>query len=282
MRKPRALTLAAAAAIIVGGSLALSGPAFATGGHHGHGHGTHEPCQEPSTPTTGTPTPEPTTEPPAPVTEPRVQDYISCKGGAFVLDNTGSTVDVTYTINDLPYVVPAGQAVHTDADGTILQPNSDYEGYTIVAGETSWNFPSAGNCPVPEPETPVTEEPTPDPTPTDEPGTPAPTDEPTTPAPTDEPTVPVETPSAEPTAPVTVSPAPEASTEPTTEPTRTAVVVPAGDQGTTPPAASAKAQDGTLAYTGTDAGAFLPWALVLIGSGAALLAVRSIRRNRTR
>jgi hypothetical protein len=97
----------------------------------------------------------PPTEPPTPVVVPLVQDYVTCDGGAFVLDNTGSNEDVTYTVNGVSFPVPAGKAVHTDADGTLIQPTADLGGYLVTAGDRSWTFPAAGDCGTTVPTTPV-------------------------------------------------------------------------------------------------------------------------------
>jgi hypothetical protein len=83
------------------------------------------------------------------VVQPHIQDYIDCLGGRFVLDNTGSTVAVTYTVQGTPIVVPAGQAIHTDADGTLYQPLDGT--YTVTVGAKAWTFPTAGNCPIEQP-----------------------------------------------------------------------------------------------------------------------------------
>lgn len=183
MRKRTTLALAGVGLLVAlsGGMTTL--PAYATGGGHGGGHtpvtichnghtitvddsslkahlhhgdtlgpcapSTEEPTPEPSTPpVTETPEPEPTEEPSTPptmpVVEPHVQDYVTCKGGAFVLDNTGSTSDVTYTVNGVEFPVPAGLAVHTDADGTLVQPVDG--AYTVTAGDRTWTFPAAADC----------------------------------------------------------------------------------------------------------------------------------------
>lgn len=199
----------------------------------------------------------PVVTPPVVVVEPRVQDYITCDGGAFVLDNTASTAEVTYLVQGVTFVVPAGEAVHTDADGTRLQPIDGT--YTVTAGDRSWSFASVGNCPTEEP--PVV---TP---PTDEPTTPV--EEPTTPStPVEE--TPAEEPTAEPTTPVTIAPVL------TETPAPAAVIVPAE----TPAAvavASTETPDG-LAFTGSTANL---WAaiggslgLALLGLGAVLVARR--------
>lgn len=86
------------------------------------------------------------------VLQPHIQDYIDCLGGRFVLDNTGSTVAVTYTVQGSPIAVPAGQAIHTDADGTLYQPLDGT--YTVAAGDKVWTFPTAGNCPIDQPTDP--------------------------------------------------------------------------------------------------------------------------------
>lgn len=86
------------------------------------------------------------------VVQPHIQDYIDCLGGRFVLDNTGSTVAVTYTVQGTAVVVPAGQAIHTDADSTLYQPLDGT--YTVTAGDKVWTFPTAGNCPTDQPTDP--------------------------------------------------------------------------------------------------------------------------------
>lgn len=86
------------------------------------------------------------------VVQPHIQDYIDCLGGRFVLDNTGSTVAVTYTVQGAPIVVPAGQAIHTDADGTLYQPLDGT--YRVTAAEKAWTFRTASNCPIEQPTDP--------------------------------------------------------------------------------------------------------------------------------
>lgn len=86
------------------------------------------------------------------VVQPHIQDYIDCLGGRFVLDNTGSTVSVTYAVQGKAIIVPAGKVIHTDADGTLYQPLDGI--YTVAAGDKSWTFPTAGNCPVDQPTDP--------------------------------------------------------------------------------------------------------------------------------
>jgi hypothetical protein len=194
----------------------------------------------------------PTTEPTPPVVTPpvvvdviapKIQDYLSCDGAAFVLDNTGSNVDVTYTISGTEYPVAAGTALHTDADGTLLAPSGN--GWTITAADETWSFVALG-----EDDCPVTAEP---------PVVVPPTDTPTTPAPT--PTAP------EPTAtPTAAAPAP----------TGPALVV----ADATPSAArtAAPVADG-LAYTGTDplgTGIGIGVGLLALAGGLALLFRRRI------
>lgn len=139
-------------------------------------------------PPTEEPTP-PVTTPPVivDVVAPNLQDYIGCDGAAFVLDNTGSNVAVVYTINGTDYLVPAGTALHTDADGTLIAPSEN--GYVIVAVDQTWTFPAptAEECPTPaNPPVVVPPTDTPTDTPTDNPTTPAPI--PSAPEPTDAPT----------------------------------------------------------------------------------------------
>lgn len=125
----------------------------------------------------------PPTEQP-PVVVPHIQDYIGNCDAAFVLDNTGSTLPVVYTINGTRYIVEAGTAVHTDADGTRIAPMDG--GYSIVTDTgRKWFFP-ARECPVvtpPETTPPVTVPPsdeppvvTPDPTPSEPVETPEPSE----------------------------------------------------------------------------------------------------------
>jgi hypothetical protein len=226
------------------------------------------PCTTPTpepTPTPTAPTPEPTTTPtPKPVVEPHIQDYITCDGAAFVFDNTGSTVDVTYKIDDKTYVVPAGKAIHTDADGFLFP--ADHGVYTITAtpGDKTWTFAPAEHCattppvptPTPTPSTPVTPVPTPEPT------------TPVTPQPSHEPTPPV-THTPEPTPPVTHTP------EPTTAPTPTASETP---KAVTPVVTNhTNTPKGTLAFTGAEGlGYGLSVAILMLLGGAVLM----VRRRR--
>lgn len=101
-------------------------------------------------------------EPETPLVDPQVQTFIGECDAAFVLDNVGGAVPVYWTINGAhTYLVPAGEVVHTDADGTRIEP-VDGE-YQLLAHLTQrpleavvgyWTFP-AGDCiaPQPEPET---------------------------------------------------------------------------------------------------------------------------------
>jgi hypothetical protein len=102
----------------------------------------------------------PTEEPP--VVTPHIQDYVGNCDAAFVLDNLGSTVDVTYTINGIDFLVSAGTAVHTDADGTRIEPSTTNTYVITTDTGASWEF-QGGDCetippteePPVEPEEPV-------------------------------------------------------------------------------------------------------------------------------
>jgi len=224
---------------------------------------------------------------------PQIQDYVKCEGAAFVLDNTGSNSDVVYTVNGVEFSVPAGQAVHTDADGVLIQPNKDDQ-YVITADgrDEPWVF-EAKDCTV----TPPTEEPTTPPT--DEPTTP-PTGEPSTP-PTDEPT---EEPTATPELP---------GETPITEPTPVATPIyencdaanadgrkdiPEGDVAYNPAldldkdgkacdstAVTAKAaapsttDTDSLAYTGSDPTPYVIGAAILALLGTALVLIKRRRKS---
>lgn len=202
------------------------------------------------------------TPPPVVVTEPRVQDYVDCLGGRFVLDNTGSTTDVTYVVQGTSYVVPAGTATRTDADGTLYQP---YDGtYTITAGDQTWTFPTAGNCPTEEPTPPVV----------------PPTDEPT-----EQPSVPVEQPSTSP-EPVPTTPGSSQLT-PATLPSQplseSAQTSNAGmTVSATVPIVSPVVQHAdALAYTGTrDLTAWIALAAAFIAAGFAAIIVPILRRRK--
>lgn len=200
--------------------------------------------------------------PPVVVTEPRVQDYIDCLGGRFVLDNTASTTDVTYVVQGTSYVVPAGTATHTDADGTLYQP---YDGtYTITAGDQTWTFPTAGNCPTEEPTPPVvppTDEPTAQPSPPVAP-TPSPSQPGATGA-TPNSSTPATPQLSQPNTPTTVQNV--AATVPDVVPTVSPVVQPAD----------------ALAYTGTrDLTAWIALAAALIAAGIASKVVPILRRRK--
>lgn len=183
----------------------------------------------PSTPVeTPTPTPTPTPSTPVDVVEPRIQDYVTCKGAAFVLDNTASTVEVTYTVAGKQFVVPAGTAVHTDADGFLFPADIGVYKITTYPGDKTWAFAPPSDCAV---VTPPVETPTPQPT---GPATGAPTPTPTASTPV---LVPVPTsPSGTTSVSTTTSPS-----SVTPEPSRTAS-----------PVAAASTSPGELAYTGTD------------------------------
>jgi hypothetical protein len=81
---------------------------------------------------------------PVVVIEPRIQDFVKCEGAAFVLDNIASTETVTYVVNGISFVVPAGTAVHTDSNGTLIQPVNGQ--YIVTAGDQSWTFPTKADC----------------------------------------------------------------------------------------------------------------------------------------
>lgn len=213
------------------------------------------------------PTTPPVITPPAPLFY--VQDFIDCLGGRFVLDNIGNTVDATFVAQGVAYLVPAGTAIHTDADGTLLQPTGG--DYTITAGEQAWTFPSSGNCP--------TTPPTTDPEPTTPPVVVPPTDEPT-----EQPSVPVTPPStpAEPgpsgTTPAASTPAiPPLSSlnESGTAPTAASYDSPA-KQVASPVVQPADA----LAYTGArDLLGGMLLAAGLIAAGFAAIVVPILRRR---
>lgn len=202
------------------------------------------------------------TPPPVIVTEPRVQNYVDCLGGRFVLDNTASTTDVTYVVQGTSYVVPAGTATHTDHDGTLYQP---YDGtYTITAGEQTWTFPTAGNCPTEEPTPPVVP-------PTDEP-----TEQPTVPVTPTQPSSPPATPGS--TSPESTSPIPPSTlpSSPTAEPNAATTV------STITPTVSPVVQPvDALAYTGArDLTAWIALAAALIAAGIASKVVPILRRRK--
>jgi hypothetical protein len=163
----------------------------------------------------------PVVVPPAPVVAPLIQTYCSPAGLALVLDNTGSTLEVRYLVSGeikREFVVAAGQAIHTDADGFLFAPGPD--GYVVLAGDRTWTIPATADCGL----TPVV----------------PPVDEPTTP---EEPTTPVE-----PETPVT----PEVPAVETP-----AVVVPVAETTPAPKApvvlkaAAEPTEDGSLAFTGS-------------------------------
>jgi hypothetical protein len=199
------------------------------------------------------------TPPPVVVTEPRAQNYADCLGGRFVLDNTGSTTDATYVVQGTSYVVPAGTALHTDADadGTLYQP---YDGtYTITAGDQTWTFPTAGNCPTEE--VLPTDEPTEQPSPPAE-HTPSPSQPGATGA-TPNPSTPSTPQSSQPNTPTTVQNV--AATVPDAVPTVSPVAQPAD----------------ALAYTGTrDLTAWIALAAALIAAGIASKVVPILRRRK--
>lgn len=205
------------------------------------------------------------TPPPVVVIQARIQDFIDCLGGRFVLDNTRSTTDVRYIVSgDVKheYVVPAGTATHTDADSTLINPGPN--GYTITAGEQTWTFPTAGNCPTEEPTPPVvppTEDPTEQPTPPVTPSVPA--------------TPPGETGATSNTStPATpLSPLLSAST-----PSSSAVTTASTDVPTVSPVVQPA---DALAYTGTrDLTAWIALAAALLTAGIASKVVPILRRRK--
>lgn len=146
---------------------------------------------------------------PTPVVVPGIQDYVGACDAAFVLDNLGSTLPVVYTVNGVRYLVEAGTAVHTDADGTRIAP---IEGLYTITTDTgrAWTFPAL-ECPVEEP---PTEEP---PVVTEPPVVEPPVEEPVVEVPVEEtpvdvvetiPAVYEEAPVVEAPAPVVAAPAP--------------------------------------------------------------------------
>ena len=198
-------------------------------------------------PPTEEPTPPVTTPPVVDVVVPKIQDYLSCDGAAFVLDNTGSNVDVVYTINGIEYPVAAGTALHTDADGTLIAPNE--VGYTVTAADQSWYFPAltAEECPVAE-VPPVVVPPTDEPTPPTETTPPTPTETPVAPAPVATPGV---------AAPILVT-----------------------DNAPAQRVAAVDTPEG-LAYTGSNPlqiGMGLGLGLIILVGGAALLMASKVRR----
>ncbi|GAA2175899.1 hypothetical protein GCM10009846_27590 [Agrococcus versicolor] len=121
------------------------------------------------------------------VVEPQIQDYVAACDAAFVLDNSSSTVDVTYTVNGVSYRVPAGTGIHTDADGTRIAPVDGQYVITTDTGRT-WTFPARACGVTPVPSEPAPSEPAPsEPTPSEPaPSDPAPSDPaPSDPAPSD-------------------------------------------------------------------------------------------------
>lgn len=90
---------------------------------------------------------------PVTVVKPQIQDYLpgtTCpaegetRTAAFVADNTGSNVDVTYTINDTEYVVKAGEARHIEG----LPVADEGTHFTITAADQQWEFDApAVDCP---------------------------------------------------------------------------------------------------------------------------------------
>lgn len=154
-----------------------------------------------------------------------------------MLDNTSSTETVVYTINGFSLPVPPGRAFHTDAEGApLFQPNET--GYTITAGDRTWVFKPASDCPVVIPPTPEpTEEVTPSPS---TPVTPVPTISPT---PTRSPSPMPEIPNSGGDKPTSVTPA---VSSPPTVTTATGTTT---DQRTEP---TGTVSSKSLAMTGTD------------------------------
>lgn len=113
------ITTTGAVALVGFAALGFAAPASATGGHHGE-------------------------HPPA--ASPQVQDYVTCDGAAFVLDNTSSSVPVHFTVAGKPFDVAAGAAVHTDADGYRFP--ADIGPYTVTAypGDRAWTFAPPSGC----------------------------------------------------------------------------------------------------------------------------------------
>jgi hypothetical protein len=234
---------------------------------------TEEPTQPPTTP--------PVT-PPADVVAPLVQDYITCDGSAFVLDNTGSTVDVTYTVAGKQFLVPAGTAVHTDADGFLFPADIGPVTITTTPGDKSWTFASASDCAV----TPPTEEPTTPPTtePTPEPTTPPVTDTPApTPTPSDQPTAPTPTGGTkQPNEPTAAPSGPSHATPAVQSPKPSSITLPTS---TAAPVAVDTSTPDQLAYTGTDMTVakqvgIVGASILLVGLGATLLTMLHLRRKR--
>lgn len=210
--------------------------------------------------------------PPAPVFY--VQDFIDCLGGRFVLDNTSNDVDATYTVNGVAYLVPAGSALHTDADGTIIQPNTALGApYTITAGEQTWTFPSSGNCPTTPPVTT-------DPEPTTPPVVLPPTDEPTEPStPPVTPSAPATTPGETGATPNTSTPATPQSSQPNSPTTVQNVAATAPD--VVPTASPDEQRAEALAFTGTsDVIARIALAAVLLAAGFGIIISTVLRRRR--
>ncbi|SDH48435.1 hypothetical protein [Agrococcus jejuensis] len=170
------------------------------------------------------------------VVSPQIQDYVGACDAAFVLDNGSSTVDVTYTINGVDYLVPARSGIHTDADGTRIAP---VDGKYVITTDTgrSWTFP-ARTCPASTPPvSPAPSEPTPsEPTPSEPaPSEPAPS-EPTPSQPTPSDPTPSEPTPSEPTPsqPTPSEPAPSEPTPSQPTPSEPGVDVPAVDPPTEP------------------------------------------------
>lgn len=112
--------------------------------NHSYVGNTSELCRTPIIP--------PVTTPPVVIT-PGIQDYLpnsvctedGIRTAAFVADNTGSNVDVTYTINGTEYVVKAGEARHIED----LPVAKDGTHFTITAGDQNWEFDApAEDCPI--------------------------------------------------------------------------------------------------------------------------------------
>lgn len=97
------------------------------------------------------------TGPPTLISDPHIQDYLpACdaesREAKFVLDNTGSTEAVTYTINGAAHIVGAGLAAHVPAG---IVP-AEGKTFMITAGEKNWSF-TVEPCEPPRPEQPQAE-----------------------------------------------------------------------------------------------------------------------------
>lgn len=129
---------------------AIAGHAFANGSKN------TTVIYTPAAPATGTQSTDPSApcyEAPPTIEKPMIQDYLpgtTCpaegetRTAAFVADNTGSNVDVTYTINGTEYVVKAGEARHIED----LPVADEGTHFTITAADQKWEFDApAVDCP---------------------------------------------------------------------------------------------------------------------------------------